>query len=77
MYLGPCEIANQNGQDFDCAPDGTFEPLQCQSFNGVLNCVCVNPSNGAAIAGSEVTVSSRDDAPDCENLGKTTFTIAK
>ena len=68
--IGPCEIANQGGQDFECAPDGTFEPLQCQSTpDGLISCVCVNPSSGEIVQDSDMFVADRDDAPDCDRLG--------
>ena len=71
INLGPCVIASQGGVEFDCAPDGNFEPLQCQPVVGdLLRCVCVNPSDGALIENTEVIVASRDDAPDCDRLGE-------
>lgn len=71
MTLGPCVVANQGGADYDCAPDGSFEPLQCDlGAENLLSCVCVNPGDGTRIDNTEVTVSSRDDAPDCDQLGE-------
>ena len=76
LYIGPCKIANQGGQEFECAPDGTFEPLQCQpAIEGLLLCVCVNPNNGSVIVGTEATVDSRDNAPDCDLLGECVILI--
>lgn len=74
LYIsGPCVIANQDDSKYDCAPDGTFEPLQCQSApEGLISCVCVDPSTGEVIAGSEVTEDSRDDVPNCDRLGNYT-----
>lgn len=63
--------ANQGSQEFECTPDGNFEPLQCQLIAGnLLTCVCVNPSSGHVISGTETTVASRDDAPDCDRLSE-------
>ena len=68
--------ANQGGSEFECASDGSFEPLQCQPIAGnLLNCVCVNPSNGLTITGTEITVADRDDAPDCDRLGECVFAL--
>lgn len=71
MLIGPCVIANQGGTvEYECAPDGSFKPLQCESAaEDLLRCFCVNPSDGTPIANTEVTVASRDDAPDCDHLG--------
>ena len=64
-------IANQGGSEFDCAADGSFEPLQCQSgAAGLLECVCVNPSAGNAIENTAVTVADMDDALECDYLGE-------
>ena len=63
--------ANQGSSEFECTPDGNFEPLQCQSIAGnLLNCVCVDPSSGLVITGTETTVADRDDAPDCDRLSE-------
>lgn len=35
-----------------------------------LRVVCVLPSDGSSISGTEVTVSDLDDAPDCDRLGE-------
>ena len=57
--------------DYNCAPDGSFEPLQCQpDIESTLRCVCVNPSNGDPISGTDMTVNSIDEAPDCDKLGE-------
>ena len=64
-------IANQAGSDFDCASDGSFEPLQCQSrVAGLFECVCVEPSTGNTIDDTAVTVADMDDAPECDYLGE-------
>ena len=63
--------ANQGGVEFDCAPDGSFRPLQCQTgVENLLRCICVNPRDGKLIVGTSVTVTSRDEAPNCDRLGK-------
>ena len=68
--LGSCVIANQGGTDYDCAPDGSFEPLQCKPGpENLLRCFCVNPGDGTEVNNTEVIVSSRDDAPECDQLG--------
>ena len=64
-------IANQGGVEFDCTPDGSFRPLQCQpTVENLLSCSCVDPGDGTLILGTSVTVASRDDAPSCDRLGK-------
>ena len=68
LHPGPCTAANQ---EFVCAPDGTFEPLQCQpALEGLFGCVCVRPSDGSLVMGTEVFVAGKDDAPDCALLGE-------
>lgn len=63
--------ANQGGVEFDCAPDGSFRPLQCQTgVENLLRCICVDPRDGKLIVGTSVTVTRRDDAPNCDRLGK-------
>ena len=62
--------ARQGGSPVTCAPDGSFEPLQCQSVGDLFRCWCVNPNDGSAIASTEVTVANMDDAPDCDRLGE-------
>ena len=63
--------ANEGSSEFECAPDGSFEPLQCQSIAGnLLQCVCVDPNSGRVITGTETTVADRDDAPDCDRLSE-------
>lgn len=57
--------------DFSCAPDGSFEPLQCQpNGDDDLRCVCVNPNDGTPIQGTDMQVDDRDEAPDCDKLGE-------
>ena len=53
--------------EYDCAPDGSFEPLQCSPEG---QCSCVDPSSGALVPDTETTVVTRDDAPDCARLCK-------
>ena len=54
---------------YECAPDGSFEPLQCRSdVEGLLRCFCVNPNSGETIADTETVVTTRSDAPDCARL---------
>ena len=67
---GPCVTARQGGFPVTCAPDGSFEPLQCQSVGDLFRCQCVNPSDGSVIVSTEVTVTNMDDAPDCDRLGE-------
>ena len=62
--------ARQGGFPVTCAPDGSFEPLQCQAVGDLFRCQCVNPSDGNEIAATAVTVVSMDDAPNCDRLGK-------
>ena len=72
--LGTCIIAQQEGVDYDCAPDGSFEPLQCQpDVEGLMRCVCVQPGDGTPIPGTDVLVENIEDAPDCDQLGKINF----
>ena len=70
MCTGLCVTARQGGLPVTCAPDGSYEPLQCQPIGGLFRCRCVNPSDGNAIESTEVTVSNVDDAPDCDRLGE-------
>ena len=64
-------IANQGGSEFDCASDGSFEPLQCRSrTTDLLDCVCVEPSTGNAIENTAMAVADMDDALECDHLGE-------
>lgn len=69
-FLGTCVIARQDGLDYDCAPDGSFEPLQCQTEGDNLRCVCVQPSNGSPIMNTLVIIDDIEDAPNCEQFGE-------
>lgn len=62
--------ARREGMNFDCAPDGSFEPLQCQLEGESLHCVCVQPSNGTPIEGTRVIVDDTKDAPNCGQFGE-------
>ena len=73
FILGACVIARQQGLDTQCSPDGAFEPLQVQTNEDELyHVVCVIPSDGSPISGTEVIVADMDDAPDCDRLGECT-----
>ena len=64
-------IARQEGVNFDCAQDGSFEPLQCQPEGEDLRCVCVQPKDGTPIGGTQVIVDDVEDAPNnCAKLGE-------
>ena len=69
-FVGTCVIARLEGVDYDCAPDGSFEPLQCQSEGDILRCVCVEPSTGSPIVNTQITVDDIEDAPNCEQFGE-------
>ena len=73
-------VANQRegNERFDCASDGSFEPLQCQpGAGGLLNCVCVDPSTGDPIENTAVTVADVNDAPECDRLGECVLYIVQ
>ena len=60
--------------EYDCAPDGSFEPLQCHPEGQNLLCFCTDPSNGTPVPDTETIVTTRDDAPlNCANLCKFFF----
>ena len=67
-------IARQQGLDVQCSPDGAFEPLQVQTDDNdeddLYHVVCVQPTDGSPISGTEVIVADKDDAPDCNRLGE-------
>ena len=65
-------IARQQGSDAQCSPDGAFQPLQVQTDEDdeLYHVVCVQPSDGSPISGTEVIVADMDDAPDCDRLGE-------
>ena len=65
-------IARQQGLDTQCSPDGAFQPLQVKTDEDdeLYHVVCVQPSDGFPIYGTEVVVADMDDAPDCDRLGK-------
>ena len=73
VSAGPCLIAENNGRSVDCDVSGMFKPLQCNSIDDsiALRCVCVLPSSGDPLAGTEVIVIELDDAPDCSAIGST------
>lgn len=58
--------------DVQCSPDGAFRPLQVQSDGDdeLYHVVCVQPSDGFPIIGTEDTIADMDDAPDCDRLGE-------
>lgn len=70
MCAGACAVASQEDSSVTCAPDGSFEPLQCQPVGDLFRCQCVNPSDGSVIESTEVIVGNVDDAPDCDRLGE-------
>ena len=64
-------IARQQGLDVQCSPDGAFQPLQVQTDEDELyHVVCVQPSDGSSISGTEIIVADMDDTPDCDRLGE-------
>ena len=64
-------MAQQEDTSYECASDGSFEPLQCRpEASDLLRCFCVNPDSGAMIPNTETVVTTRDDAPDCASLGE-------
>ena len=66
-------IARQQGLDAQCSPDGAFQALQVQTDEDDLyHVVCVQPSDGSPISGTEIIVADMDDAPDCDRLGECT-----
>ena len=62
-------VAREDDPDVDCADDGSFDALQCRQVGDVFICHCVQPGSGVAIAGTEVSVPTIADAPDCDDLG--------
>ena len=64
-------IARADDPTLECTPEGDFETLQCVEAEslGILECRCVQPSDGTTIPGTQVTVISRTDAPDCDAAG--------
>ena len=50
-----------------CDDKGNYEALQCRRTAIRLVCGCVS-RNGTDIEGTETTVSSRSEAPDCGKL---------
>ena len=66
-------VAHQQGLDVQCSPDGAFQPLQIQSDKDddeLHRVVCVQPSDGSPISGTEVIIADMDDAPECDRLGE-------
>ena len=70
VFTGVCVVARDTDPEFDCADDGSFEPLQCRAVGDVFVCHCVQPSSGDIIPGTEVSVADLADAPDCDSLGE-------
>ena len=71
---GPCIQYNSKiGDDSapaKCTDDGDFRPLQCSKLEGGSHqCYCVEP-NGTRVDGTETVVDSRDEAPDCVDVGQ-------
>ena len=70
-------IARQQGLDVQCSPDGAFEPLQVKTDDedDLYHVVCVQPTDGSPISGTELIVADMDDAPDCDRLGECTCNL--
>ena len=72
-YSGPCAVLRRMNSNSmaQCDDDGNFRATQCRSMVGsrMLRCFCVHP-NGTMLNSRPVTVSNREDAPDCETRGE-------
>ena len=67
--LGPCVLARRTNTQLRCSDDGYYKPLQCRRrSNTTFECICVR-RDGTAIQRTATVVDSRDDAPDCEDIG--------
>lgn len=66
---GPCVVARRINAQLSCSDDGYYNPLQCRRMSDTtFECICVR-RDGTSIQNTATVVDSRDDAPDCEDIG--------
>lgn len=72
-------MAENEGRQVDCDVNGLFKPLQCTTIDDsvAFQCVCVRPSDGSPLTGTEVVVTDLGDAPDCSAIGTTQDDVIK